>query len=45
MGDDLVEISAKNNFLNDKIKSLDEKCSEESKTKLSKQLNDEKRAN
>ena len=45
MGDDIVQLSTKNESLKNKIGSYDEKWLEESKTKLLKQNNDEKRAN
>ena len=45
MGDDIVELSTKNDALKIKISSYDEKWLEESKTKLIKQINDEKGAN
>ena len=44
MGDDIVELSTKKT-LKDQIGGNDQKCSEESKAKLLKQINDEKRAN
>ena len=43
--DDIVELSTKNDALKNKIGSYDEKWLEESKAKLLKQINDEKRAN
>ena len=44
LGDDIVEISIENDALKNKIGSYDEKWLEESKTKLLKQFDDEKRA-
>ena len=45
LGDDIVELSTKNDALKNKIGSYDEKWLDESKTKLLKQIDDEKRAN
>ena len=45
LGDDIVELSAKNDALKNKIGSYDEKWLEESKAKLLKQIDDKKRAN
>ena len=45
MGDDIVELSTESESLKSKIRSYDEKWLEESKTKLLKQMDDEKRAN
>ena len=45
MGDDIVELSTENDALTNKIGSYDKKWLEESKTKLIKQIDDEKRAN
>ena len=45
MGDDLVDLSAENDGLKNKVGFYDEKWLEESKTKLLKQIDDEKRAN
>ena len=45
LGDDIVEISTENDALKNKIGSYDEKWLEESKAKLLKQIDDEKRAN
>ena len=46
MGKDIVELTSENrNFEKNKIGSYDEKCLEESKTKLLKQIDGEKRAN
>ena len=45
MGDDIVELSTENESLKNKLGSYDEKWLEESKTKLLKQIDDEKRAN
>ena len=44
-GDDIVDLSTENEFPKNKINSYDEKCSEETKAKLVKQIADEKRAN
>ena len=43
--DDIVELSTENDALKNKIGSYDEKWLEESKAKLLKQIDDEKRAN
>ena len=43
MGDEIVELSIENDGLVNKTGSYDEKCLEESK--LSKQINEQKRAN
>ena len=45
LGDDIVELSTRNAALKNKIGSYDEKWLEESKLKLLKQIDDEKRAN
>ena len=45
LGDDVVELSTENDTLKNKIGSYDEKWLEESKPKLLKQIDDEKRAN
>ena len=45
MGDDIVELSTENDSLKSKIGSNDEKWLEESKNKMLKQIDDEKRAN
>ena len=45
LGDNIVELSTENDALKNKIGSYDEKWLEESKAKLLKQINDEKRAN
>ena len=45
MGDDIVELYTENESLKSKIGSYDEKRLEESKAKLLKQIDDEKRAN
>ena len=45
MGDDMIELSTENDALKDKTSSYDEKWLEESKTKLLKQIYDEKREN
>ena len=44
MGDDIVDLSTENDALKNKVGSCDEKWLEESKTKLLKQIDDEKRA-
>ena len=45
MGDDIVELSTENDALKNKIASYDERWLEESKLKLLKEIDDEKRAN
>ena len=45
MGDDIVELSTENDALKNGIGSYDEKWLEESKNKMLKQIDDEKRAN
>ena len=45
MGDDIVEISTEKDAMKNKIRSYNEKCLQESKAKLLKQIDDEKRAN
>ena len=45
LGDDIVELSTENDALTIKIGSYDEKWLDESKAKLLKQIDDEKRAN
>ena len=45
LGDDIVELSTENDALKNKIGNDDEKWLEESKSKLSKQIDDEERAN
>ena len=45
MGDDIVELSTENDALENKIRSYDQRWLEESKAKLLKQIDDEKRAN
>ena len=45
MGDDIVELSTENDAFRNKIGSYDENWLEESKSKLLKQIDDEKRAN
>ena len=45
LGDDIVELSTENDVLKNKIGRYDEKWLEESKLKLLKQIDDEKRAN
>ena len=44
LGDDIVELSTENDALKIKIGSYDEKWLEESKNKMLKQIDDEKRA-
>ena len=44
LGDDKVELSTENDALKNKIGSYDEKWLEESKNKMLKQIDDEKRA-
>ena len=44
LGDDIIELSTENDALKNKIGSYDEKWLEESKAKLLKQIDDEKRA-
>ena len=44
MGDDIVELSTENESLKSEMGSFDEKWLEESKAKLLKQIDDEKRA-
>ena len=44
-GDDIIELQTENKNLGNQIGSYDEKCFEESKAKLLKQIDDEKRAN
>ena len=44
LGDDIVELSTENDALKNKIGSYDEKWLEESKLKILKQIDDEKRA-
>ena len=44
LGDDIVELSTENDALKNKIGSYDEIWLEESKNKMLKQINDEKRA-
>ena len=44
LGDDIVELSTENDALKSKIGSYDEKWFEESKNKMLKQIDDEKRA-
>ena len=44
LGDDIVELSTENDALKNKIGSYDEKWLEESKNKMLKQIDDEKRA-
>ena len=45
MGDDIIELSTENDALKNKIGSYDERWLEESKAKLLKEVDDEKRAN
>ena len=45
LGDDIFELSTENDALKNKIGSYDEKWLEESKNKMLKQIDDEKRAN
>ena len=45
MGDDIVDLSTENYALKNKIGLLDEKWLEESKTKLLRQVDDERKAN
>ena len=44
MGDDIIEVSTKNECLTNKIKFYDQTWLEESKAKLLQQIDDEKRA-
>ena len=45
MGDDIVDLSTESDAFKNKIGSYDEKWLEESKNKMLKQIDDEKRAN
>ena len=45
LGDDIVELSTENDALKNKIGDYDEKWLEESKNKMLKEIDDEKRAN
>ena len=45
LGDDIVDLSTENNALKNQIDDYDEKWLEESKAKLLKQIDQEKRAN
>ena len=45
MGDDIVDLTTENEILKNKNGSYDEKWLEESKAKLLKQIDDDKRAN
>ena len=45
MGDDIIELSTENDALKEKIGDYDEKWLQESKEKLLKHIDDEKRAN
>ena len=44
MGDDIVELDTENNAFKNQIGDYDEKCLQESKGKLLKHIDDEKRA-
>ena len=44
LGDDIIELSTENDVLKNQIGEYDEKWLQESKTKLLKDINDEKRA-
>ena len=45
LGDDIIELSTENDVLKNQMGEYDQKCLEESKAKLLKDINDEKRAN
>ena len=45
MGDDIAELGSENEFLKNQICDFDEKWLQESKAKLLKDIDDEKRAN
>ena len=45
LGDEIVELSTENDALKSKIESYDEKWLQESKSKMLKQIDDEKGAN
>ena len=45
LGDDIIELSTENDVLKNQIGEYDQKWIEESKSKLLKDINDEKRAN
>ena len=45
LGDDIIELSVENDALKNQIDDYDQKWLEESKAKLLKDINDEKRAN
>ena len=45
LGDDIVELSTEIETLKNQIGDYDQKCLEESKSKLLKQIDDENRAN
>ena len=45
LGDDIVDLSTENDALKNKIGSYDEKWLEQSKNKMLKQIDDQKRAN
>ena len=45
LGDDIIELSTENDVLKNQIGEYDQKWLEESKAKVLKDINDEKRAN
>ena len=45
LGDDIIELSVENDALKNQIGDYDQKWLEDSKAKLLKEINDEKRAN
>ena len=45
LGDDIIELSTENDLLKNQIREYDQKWLQESKEKLLKDINDEKRAN
>ena len=45
VGDDIFDLSTENEALENKIESYEEKCLEESRNKMLKQIDYEKRAN
>ena len=45
LGDDIIELSTENDVLKNQIGEYDQKCLEESKAKLLKDIDDDKRAN
>ena len=45
LGDDIIELSTENDVLKNQIGEYDQKWLQESKAKLLKDINDEKRAN